>query len=154
MTRAEPLMASVPAPAALWLLRWVNGSRPGGPDMLQAAAQFERNGQPAVGRALRFAYGQLEQSADLLKLDEVLPRIGSAEVAGSEMAAGSGAAGVPPRPTLTVAKTAKDLDLTPRQVINLLHNEVLVGSQPGGRGCAWEIDRQSVYDLREARRLA
>lgn len=148
-------MASVPAPAALWLLRWVNGSRPDGPDMLRAAEQFERNNQAKTGKALRFAYAQLQQSAALIQMDDLLPTVGNAEMDGSEIEAESGVASPLGNATLTTRQAAKELRLrSSRQVLNLVEKGLLLGDQPGGRGCVWEIDRQSVIDLRDIRRTA
>lgn len=138
--RLGALPASIPPLGALWLSRQA-------PDILRAAAHFERNGRPDVGADLRVAVDQLRRSAAQVRDDVVLPRIGNAEAVKSEMEAESETVG-PPGKTLTVAETAAMINRTPRRVVQLIgdgvHGEIRAAQH--GRGTSWEVDRQSVLD--------
>lgn len=142
-SRHTALCASVPPAAALWLFRYVGGSKPGS-GMLAAAARYERAGDLHTAQQLRQACAQLQAAA------EQLPRIGSAEVAVSEMGAGSEVAS-PPQESLTVAVAAGLLGVSDRQVINLIGSGALDAAQRS-QGRRWQVDRQSVMDLVQARR--
>jgi len=143
------LRASVHPAAALWLLRRVAGGE-GAADIRKSAEAFERSGQPGHAAALRDAWAQLQQAAAQLTTDDLLPRIGSSEVVGSEMAAQSGHVVASLVMSTTVAYAAGLLGAKPRQFINLIHDGVLIATHDG-RGRTWRVDPQSLQDLLDVR---
>ena len=145
VARPEPLRASVPARAALHILRRTHL----GQVLLKDAEEFEDRGQPTMAAALRVAVAQLEQAASQITGKDLgLPMIGSAEVEDRESVAVSASKG-PPRKVLTVAEAADEAEVSSRLVVSWIHDGKLKAARPGRN---WEVDERSLLDLLDKRR--
>jgi len=147
------LSASVHPIAALWLLSRITG-RDGDPDIRSAAQTFDQHGQQVKARALRDALAQLQTAVLHLQAEDLLPRIGNAEITKSEMASESRSVStsLDSPTTVTVAHAAEYLRVRPRRVIQFIDDgNGVLKAEHDGRGRPWRVDRQSLRDLKNAR---
>lgn len=128
MTRHRLLGANVAGPAAVWVLRRVEG------DVDDAVRFYHQRGRQDVADVIADAVTQLRAAAALWRATRDVAEHGSTEVPPGDGPSGS-------RVLVDVTAAAGLLDLSQRRVRQLCGDGSLVAQKVGGR---WLVDQHSV----------